>query len=373
MLRSLPFCFCFTALFIPLVVITFVADYLFSVAQFLCSLLNAKKCRSLVNRTSIKTKRIMRSIGGEFYASASQMFFPFEYVIYVGADEDIPNGQEYLKDIQLQMKNNKHNIIMANHILYTDWLYIWIFLLRGCDDPSSACFIMKDSLKRIPIIGRTMNFLGFLFLARNAEKDVKYLKEKIDLNKEKRSNIIIFPEGTTCDVDTLQQMRQHCDSKGYLRTRYCLFPKHTGFTTILQRENVNGVLDLTFCYEDTNYFLKQSTRPVYKYYTITSLLLGRYPKQVALRLKYYNKRDIDLNDASIKQWLNERFYEKDDFIGDIVSNEGDPKKYKIVHVVPSESKYRLLFELYFLLVAIGAAYEGVSFLNYLFRLLFNKA
>ena len=198
------------------------------------------------------------------------------------------------------------------------------------------------------------------------------LKEKIDLNKEKRSNIIIFPEGTTCEVETLQKMRQHCDSKGYARTQYCLFPKHTGFATILQRENVNGVLDLTFCYEDTNYFLKQSTKPVYKYYTITSLLLGRYPKQVALRLKYYNKTDISANETEINRWLDERFYEKDDFIGDMVCNEGDPKKYKIVHTIQSQSKYRLLFELYFLAVAIGVAVGTASVCKCLFRLLFNK-
>ena len=192
-LRATPLAFCCVSVVIPFVALSIGANCLLNLSQKACTKLNLTNGASACGTGLIHTKRFMRSVGSHFCASTSQLFFPYEYAIYVkNEDRDSNFHQNFINDLKQKMKtlNNNHNIVISNHILYTDWLYVWIFLLSVIDDPSSAVFIMKDSLQHVPVAGTVMRFLGCLFLKRNAQQDLPYLSEKVGNNKEKS---IILP------------------------------------------------------------------------------------------------------------------------------------------------------------------------------------
>ena len=362
-LRATPLAFCCVSVVIPFVALSIGANCLLNLSQKACTKLNLTNCASACGTGLIHTKRFMRSVGSHFCASTSQIFFPYEYAIYVknGDSNSIANNQNFINELKQKMKtlNNNHNIVISNHILYTDWLYVWIFLLSVIDDPSSAVFIMKDSLQHVPVAGTVMRFLGYLFLKREAEKDLPYLSEKVGNNKEKSVNYVIFPEGTTYDSNTIQESDKHSENLGKQLFNHVLHPKHKGVFEILQNQSINGILDLTFCFEDLRFINSSTKKPVEHYYTIGSLLLGRYPKQVATMAKYYEKKDIPhKNDNEIKEWIYDRFTEKEAFIEDIHVTKHEPYNFSKICTVKPTSKYANFFKLYYLMAGTGATYAG---------------
>lgn len=50
---------------------------------------------------------------------------------------------------------------MANHQIYTDWLYLWS-LLYLASIPESIIIILKDSLRRVPLVGPAMQLFRFV-------------------------------------------------------------------------------------------------------------------------------------------------------------------------------------------------------------------
>src|SRR5277367_2640315 len=61
-------------------------------------------------------------------------------------------------------------VLIANHQIYTDWLYLWwIAYTNGIH--GRLYIVLKESLKRIPVLGWGMQFSQFIFMKRNWEGD----------------------------------------------------------------------------------------------------------------------------------------------------------------------------------------------------------
>jgi hypothetical protein len=74
-------------------------------------------------------------------------------------------------------------VLIANHQIYTDWLYLWwIAYTNGMH--GRLYIVLKESLKRIPVIGWGMQFSQFIFMKRNWEQDKPNMAKHLQkLNK----------------------------------------------------------------------------------------------------------------------------------------------------------------------------------------------
>ncbi|CAD6970524.1 unnamed protein product, partial [Tilletia controversa] len=75
-------------------------------------------------------------------------------------------------------------VVIANHQIYLDWLYIWI-LAYHADLADSIHILLKDSLRWTPIIGPAMQFYNFIFLKRKWDEDKQNLSNQLATLTEK--------------------------------------------------------------------------------------------------------------------------------------------------------------------------------------------
>ena len=133
------------------------------------------------------------------------------------------------KSIKLNQKSSV--LLIANHQSWLDILVLYAY----CGAP--LVFVMKQSLRRIPFLGRVFEKIKFPLIDRNA-KHAKSWKDPIlaFLEDPLVKPLVIFPEGT----------RYH--QKKAARSRYnkLLNPHVDGL--FLVRDAYEQILDVTICY-----------------------------------------------------------------------------------------------------------------------------
>ena len=136
--------------------------------------------------------------------------------------------------------------------IYTDWLYMWwIGYTAGMH--GHFYIILKESLKRIPVIGWGMQFSKFIFLKRNWEQDKANLEahmQKLNVPDDPMW-LLLFPEGTNLARDTRESSARWAQKNGIRDMKHELLPRSTGLRFVLQqlRTTVKYVYDCTIAYE----------------------------------------------------------------------------------------------------------------------------
>ena len=80
-------------------------------------------------------------------------------------------------------------LIVSNHISWLDILVI--------GSTVSSCFLSKAEVKKWPIIGKITVRYGTIFITRG--QDGHLVREEITQRLADRTNVVLFPEGTTSD------------------------------------------------------------------------------------------------------------------------------------------------------------------------------
>lgn len=178
-------------------------------------------------------------------------------------------GQVHLsEDGMLQTDFPERLVMIANHQIYTDWIYLWWVgytnVMHG-----RIFIILKDSLKWIPIMGQGMMFYGFIFLARKWLSDkgrieyrlqklkTKYMGAKSDGSQYDPMWLLIFPEGTNLSINTKRRSDAFGAKQGLAPLNHQILPRSTGLFFCLQqlRGTVEWVYDSTIAYEGPPYVL----------------------------------------------------------------------------------------------------------------------
>lgn len=119
--------------------------------------------------------------------------------------------------------------------------------------------VLKESLKRIPVIGWGMQLSQFIFLKRNWEKDKPHLAKHLQkLNKAVAPMwLMIFPEGTNLAPSTRKASKKWASKNGLQDMQHQLLPRSTGLQFCLQqlRKTTHYVYDCTIAYEGVPYVL----------------------------------------------------------------------------------------------------------------------
>lgn len=133
--------------------------------------------------------------------------------------------------------------------------------------------VLKESLKRIPVIGWGMRLSQFIFLKRNWEQDKPQMAKHFQkLNKLTIPMwLLIFPEGTNLADSTREQSAKWAKKSGIKDLQHTLLPRSTGIRFTLQqmRSTVKYVYDCTIAYEGVPY--------VSSFRTVEAMLLNNFP------------------------------------------------------------------------------------------------
>ena len=204
--------------------------------------------------------------------------------------------------------------LIANHQIYTDWLYLW-WIGYSAGMHGRIYIVLKESLKKIPVIGWGMQFAQFIFLKRRWEDDKPGLAKHMQrLNKpDEPMWLMMFPEGTNLASCTREKSRKWAEKNGIKDMKHGLLPRSTGLNFMLQelRQTVDYVYDCTIAYEG----VPHGTFAQDIFTVGASYLGGRPPKSVNMYWRRFRINTIPLDDPKkFELWLRLRWREKDKFI-----------------------------------------------------------
>ena len=262
----------------------------------------------------------------------------------VSGDASVREQLHISEDGVLQTRFPERLVLIANHQVYTDWIYLWWFaytsLMHG-----RVFIILKESLKYIPIVGQGMMFYGFIFMARKWLSDKPRLQHRLEKLKTRRTDpqsgqpqynpmwLLIFPEGTNLSINTKRRSDEYGRKQGLPSFKHQVLPRSTGLFFCLQqlRGTVEWVYDSTIAYEGPPYVMgsfskspncdansRDYSKGSYpdKYFTLRSTYLqGRPPTSVNMHWRRFLVSEIPLDDQKeFDSWLRARWAEKDELL-----------------------------------------------------------
>lgn len=239
----------------------------------------------------------------------TQTFSPTKVI--VSGDQSVRGQLLRQTDGTLLLDFPQRLVLIANHQIYTDWLYLW--WTAYCSGMHGRLYIiLKESLKKIPILGWGMQFNQFIFLKRNWEQDRTHMAQALQrLNKLADPMwLLLFPEGTNLAPSTRQKSAQWAAKNNMKDMRHCLLPRSTGLRFCLQelQGTVDYLYDCTIAYEGVprGAFAQDI-------FTLKSgYIEGRPPKSVSMYWRRFAIKDIPLhNEKAFELWLIARWREKD--------------------------------------------------------------
>ncbi|KAF2487451.1 acyltransferase-domain-containing protein [Neohortaea acidophila] len=232
-------------------------------------------------------------------------------LIRVSGDESMQGQLYQMPDGSLKCNFPHRLVLMANHQLYTDWLYLW-WIAYTNKMHGHIYIILKESLKSLPILGWGAQFYNFIFLSRKWETDKARFKSALNRLKSARRPmwLLIFPEGTNLSAVTRETSAAWAKKSGLQDMKHQLLPRTTGLQFCLQelRGTTNWLYDCTIAYEGIpNGMYGQDI------FTLrSSFFEGRPPKSVNMFWRRFKLADVPLdNDEAFARWLNNRWREKD--------------------------------------------------------------
>ncbi|KAJ6122597.1 Phospholipid/glycerol acyltransferase [Penicillium capsulatum] len=186
----------------------------------------------------------------------------------VSGDASIQGQLHLSKDGLLQTSFPERLVLIANHQVYTDWIYLWWFAYTNTMH-GRIFIILKESLKYIPVVGQGMMFYGFIFMARKWISDKPRLQHRLEKLKTRLSGsnsgqsnydpmwLLIFPEGTNLSINTKRRSDAYGEKQGLPSFKHQILPRSTGLFFCLQqlRGTVEWVYDSTIAYEGPPYVL----------------------------------------------------------------------------------------------------------------------
>lgn len=206
---------------------------------------------------------------------------------------------------------NKKSIIISNHQLYTDWLYLWCLLYKLNINHDKLIIILKNSLKHIPILGWGMQFFNFIFLKRNWSKDETTLNNQLGSISDDNFTLLLFPEGTTLSNESRPRSIRYTEKIGVKDFDYLLYPRVTGLLASIRALKHNNLVDII----DTTIAYPNIPKDIYgqDYYSLKSIFFNNnFPDIIHMHMNSYSLEDIPIdNDENFTKWLLSRWQEKE--------------------------------------------------------------
>ncbi|KAG9252992.1 acyltransferase-domain-containing protein [Emericellopsis atlantica] len=213
-------------------------------------------------------------------------------------------------------------ILVANHQIYTDWLYLWWVAYANRPRLHGHIYIiLKASLRYIPFIGWGMMLYSFIFMTRKMATDqprMAYRLWKLRQPKTSPSGktyydpmwLMLFPEGTNLCANGRTKSESWAKKNDIRDPEHLLLPRGTGMYFCLSelKGTVEYVYDCTIAYEG----IPRGEYGEQLFGLSSTYFQGLPPKSVNLYWRRFKVSDIPLaTQAEFDIWLREEWYNKD--------------------------------------------------------------
>lgn len=131
----------------------------------------------------------------------------------------------------------KKGVWIANHQIYTDWVYMWLLSWDAQLD-RHLYIVLKKSLEKVPLAGTAMRSFGFIFLSRNWAEDSENMTvalHRVNQRSPKELALVIFPEGTNLTAKSAKAAQEFAARAGVVCPRHILLPRSKGLRFCLSK------------------------------------------------------------------------------------------------------------------------------------------
>ncbi|KAK4249841.1 hypothetical protein C7999DRAFT_29711 [Corynascus novoguineensis] len=250
--------------------------------------------------------------------------------IRISGDASVADQIRKTEDGLVEFSFPDRMIMIANHQIYTDWLYLWwVGYANRPKRHGSLFIILKESLKYIPIVGPGMMFYSFIFMSRKMAIDQHRMAYRLRKLKTTHTApdgksyldpmwLLLFPEGTNASQNGRNKSAKWAAKIGVKDPEHMLLPRSTGIYFCLNelKGTIDYVYDCTVAYEGV-----PRGKFGEKIFTLGGTYIkGQTPKSVNFYWRRFRVADIPLeNQEEFEVWLRERWYEKDALMEQYVS------------------------------------------------------
>eukprot|EP00834_Sanchytrium_tribonematis_P004880 NODE_264_length_11354_cov_1.067170.p5 type:complete len:311 gc:universal NODE_264_length_11354_cov_1.067170:9131-10063(+) len=217
----------------------------------------------------------------------------------------------FSKNVESIKNDGKNGFIMSNHLSYSDWYLLHAFAMRA-GILGYLRYFAKDTLKYIPIFGWGMWIMGMLFVKRSSKEDGARIQQQFLKFQKCRDPVYIvsFLEGTRLTQSKLARSQHYSKENNFPILKHVLFPRYKGFVTTIQALRDKG---LTKVYDLTIGYYHIPTQTVNEVIPRIHTLNARPPKEwrFHVHVDEYMVSDLPLDNAGLRQWVIDRYVEKD--------------------------------------------------------------
>ncbi|CDH10295.1 uncharacterized protein ZBAI_02080 [Zygosaccharomyces bailii ISA1307] len=261
----------------------------------------------------------------------------------------IPKGTFFkdLKTGRISSHLSSKSVIIANHQIYTDWVFLW-WLTSTADLAGRVYIMLKKSLESLPVLAFGMKNYKFIFMSRKWELDRLTLHNSLgaidansrgvgpasdapplkeDSNGEihwdtKNTNdrekywpytLILFPEGTNMSPNTRQRSAKFASKIGKTPFENVLLPHVTGlrYSLMQLKPSLDVLYDVTIGYSGVG--KEEYGEAIYRLPNV--IFRGQSPRLVDMYIRAYKLDEIPLdNEEDFSDWLYEVWKEKDQLL-----------------------------------------------------------
>ena len=196
---------------------------------------------------------------GVFISTLTQWFAATPVV--VSGDSSVRSQLKYTSNGRLETDFPERLVLIANHQLYTDWLYLW-WIAYTSRMHGHIFIVLKETFKYVPIVGPAMSFWGFIFMSRkwaNDQSRIAYRLRKLTASHSGPMSgsagldpmwLLIYPEGTNMSANTRKSSAKWAEKQGIPDMKHQVIPRSTGLQFVLSelKNTMDYVYDCTVAY-----------------------------------------------------------------------------------------------------------------------------
>lgn len=204
------------------------------------------------------------------------------------------------------LPDSERVLLVANHRTEVDWMYLWNLALRK-GRLGYIKYILKSSLKKLPIFGWGFHILDFISVERKWEVDELTMHQMLSTFTDPQDPLwlALFPEGTDFSEQKCVHSQKYASENGLPILQNVLLPKTKGFFACLEvlRDSLDAVYDITIGYR-------------HRCPTFLDNVFGVDPSEVHIHARRVVIGEIPRTEDEAAAWLIEAYQLKDQLLSD---------------------------------------------------------